>query len=133
MNFNKDILQHCNYSNTVCKKTEMFIKQILPDFLKYKYSLLYFSSFWFISKFLEDELISLDDYVYLTQSNKESILDCESEIFNYYLNHYHSLNALIFDASGTLDDSSGFETSINGGVGAPDTFLKDPPGVSTPV
>lgn len=99
INFKDRIEFVCDYSKSVTKVTNKCIKQLPTDIINNK-ELLYACVFWFISKFIEDERISMDDYLTIINIKKDEFTKNESKIFNYYLTNstfQKALNALMFD------------------------------------
>ena len=67
-------------------------------------------TFWYLSKLIEDEYISLDDYVKFIKADKDTFINQESILFDYYLknDYFRSyLNGFIFPAAtGTPGEES---------------------------
>ncbi len=69
--------------------------------------------FWYLSKLIEDEYISLDDYVKYVKADKDTFINKESILFDYYLKNdlFRSyLNGFIFPAATGTD--SGLELPV---------------------
>lgn len=120
----------CEYASIVMKLAD---NKLFPTVSTNMY-IQYASLYWFLSKFIEDELVSLKDYARISGVPSKEIIKHEKDLFNYYLSNQKDLNELIFAASGTLGaPDPDPATNILGGVGGPETLRNDPPGVSSPV
>ena len=84
----KQIKSFCDYSDYVESSThkccsgmpkELSVKLGSDEYIKQ------IVIFWYLSKLIEDEYISLDDYVKYVKADKDTFINKESIHFDYYL------------------------------------------------
>jgi hypothetical protein len=123
------IKTYCDYSNYVSILSEkLFLRfpdKIIPDnFLRYA------CIFLVISKFMEDNLLSLYDYSLISGFKTDVLIKNEFPIVKEFLRlNYLNLPRLV--GIGT-NCSDGPDTKELGGFDPPDTLESPPPGVKLP-
>lgn len=118
--YKEQIQQFCDYSPIVKQTTEIFIEKHEKQ-LKHKINnndyVLFACLFWFISKIIEDELISIDDYLRVTGLNKHMLTKHEKIIFKHYINNNNdfqkNLNNMIFKYNSQNNDNNTKQNEVN--------------------
>ena len=104
----KQINSFCDYSDYVETSTQKCCSE-LPKELSSKLGNEYSNQiviFWYLSKLIEDEYVSLDDYITFIKADKDTFIKQERILFDYYLknDYFRSyLNGFIFPAATGTD------------------------------